>query len=221
MNVIIGVNMRNLKRNVRVASLLKMNGLHKEARRLRKIASDYIAYLDNICSIVNQSLAGAGRSRTALSKSGGDTVIIVGFTRASRESMDEKQRNDLARNAILKACIQIGYNCRVTPLGIVSAGTPDSSAQYIDLIPPAERMDNGQTRVFAYELSEALDRPVGREQSGGMSPSTQGGQRHTVQPGENLTIIARRYSISPDELASFNNIQNPDQIRPGQVLKIP
>lgn len=46
-------------------------------------------------------------------------------------------------------------------------------------------------------------------------------QSYTVQQGDTLYSIARRYGLGYLELASYNNIVNPNLIRVGQVLRIP
>lgn len=46
-------------------------------------------------------------------------------------------------------------------------------------------------------------------------------QIHTVQPGEWIYAIARRYAISPDLLLKANNLNNPNLVQPGQQLIIP
>lgn len=46
-------------------------------------------------------------------------------------------------------------------------------------------------------------------------------QIHTVQPGEWIYAIARRYAISPDLLLKANNLSNPNLVQPGQQLIIP
>ncbi|MFC6276292.1 LysM peptidoglycan-binding domain-containing protein [Psittacicella hinzii] len=46
------------------------------------------------------------------------------------------------------------------------------------------------------------------------------GVTHKVQKGENITLIAKRYSIDLDDLAAFNAV-NPHKIFAGQVLRIP
>ena len=46
-------------------------------------------------------------------------------------------------------------------------------------------------------------------------------QIHTVQPGEWIYAIARRYAISPDLLVKANNLKNPNMVQPGQQLIIP
>jgi len=53
------------------------------------------------------------------------------------------------------------------------------------------------------------------------SVSAQGGTIHIVQPGENLSMIARRYGVSQDALARHNGIVNVNLLRVGQSVRIP
>lgn len=43
---------------------------------------------------------------------------------------------------------------------------------------------------------------------------------YTVRPGDTLGAIARRYGTTAQALARRNNIENPDLIHPGQVIRI-
>ena len=45
--------------------------------------------------------------------------------------------------------------------------------------------------------------------------------RHTVKEGETLHEIAVNYDITVEDIASANNIINPNQLQPGTVLIIP
>ncbi|MBI3885432.1 MAG: LysM peptidoglycan-binding domain-containing protein [Opitutae bacterium] len=45
--------------------------------------------------------------------------------------------------------------------------------------------------------------------------------KHTVQPGESLGTIARKYQVTVGELATANNITDPSKVRAGQQLVIP
>ncbi len=56
------------------------------------------------------------------------------------------------------------------------------------------------------------DKP-GAQQSGKLT--------HTVQAGESLWEISRRYGKDLAQLIQANNIQNPDVIYPGQIITIP
>ena len=44
---------------------------------------------------------------------------------------------------------------------------------------------------------------------------------HTVQQGDNLTKLANRYDTTVTNISSYNGLQNPDRLLPGQVLYIP
>ncbi|WP_018871443.1 type-F conjugative transfer system secretin TraK [Thioalkalivibrio sp. ALgr3] len=44
---------------------------------------------------------------------------------------------------------------------------------------------------------------------------------HTVEPGQNLHLVAMSYGISWSELADLNDIENPDQIEEGMELVLP
>lgn len=52
-------------------------------------------------------------------------------------------------------------------------------------------------------------------------PSESGAIWHTVQPGETLSSIARRYGTTWQAIAQANGLSNPNQIYEGQKLKIP
>lgn len=47
------------------------------------------------------------------------------------------------------------------------------------------------------------------------------GITHVVQDGEDITGLAIRYSLSPAEIRDINNLGENDEIKPGQVLKLP
>lgn len=52
-------------------------------------------------------------------------------------------------------------------------------------------------------------------------PGGGGGGTYTVQPGDSLSAIARRFGTTWQELAALNGISNPNIIHVGQVLQIP
>lgn len=56
----------------------------------------------------------------------------------------------------------------------------------------------------------------------GSATTTAGGERiHIVQPGENLYRIALLYGLNFQELATYNNLADPDSIEVGQAIRIP
>ena len=52
-------------------------------------------------------------------------------------------------------------------------------------------------------------------------PTSTEERTHVVQAGENLFRIGLQYGFTVDELASYNNIANPNVLDVGQVIKIP
>jgi LysM repeat protein len=51
-------------------------------------------------------------------------------------------------------------------------------------------------------------------------PAPSDGNTYTVQPGDTLYSIAKRYGTTVETLAALNNIVNPSRIRAGLVLQI-
>ena len=74
---------------------------------------------------------------------------------------------------------------------------------------------NNITNVDSLTVGDTLTIPapgtVTDNQQGGGQPTT-GEQIHTVAPGENLFRIGLRYGFTVAELASYNNIANPNSI---------
>lgn len=66
-----------------------------------------------------------------------------------------------------------------------------------------------------------VDGIVGRETSALLNQLKQSVVTYTVQSGDNLTRLAQRYDTTVGNIISYNNLSNPDQIRPGQILHIP
>lgn len=52
-------------------------------------------------------------------------------------------------------------------------------------------------------------------------PYDGGDDIYIVKKGDNLFDIARMYNTTPEALADFNGITNPDSLEPGQILRIP
>ena len=57
----------------------------------------------------------------------------------------------------------------------------------------------------------------------GAEGASAGGHTYTVESGDNLTKIGKKYGISWQQIFEANRdiIQDPDKIQPGQELKIP
>lgn len=53
------------------------------------------------------------------------------------------------------------------------------------------------------------------------TPSKPSGTTYTVKAGDTLSAIGKRFGVNWKDIASLNNIKNPNLIYPGQVFKIP
>lgn len=53
------------------------------------------------------------------------------------------------------------------------------------------------------------------------APTTEEGPTHVVREGEDLTSLSILYSLSPAEIRSFNNLGENDELKVGQVIKLP
>lgn len=69
---------------------------------------------------------------------------------------------------------------------------------------------------------ELAVRPLqGREEGGGQAAESQGGAWHTVERGDTLWELARRYGVKLERLVELNpGIRNPNLIYPGQKVRI-
>lgn len=72
------------------------------------------------------------------------------------------------------------------------------------------------------KVAEAPKDPAGAMKIASAPVRTNGEPfKHTVQPGESLGVIARKYQVTTGELAAANSITDPSKVRVNQVLIIP
>lgn len=82
----------------------------------------------------------------------------------------------------------------------------------------SEESDESEAAEAVEEETAASEEPVNPEDFPTAVPPS---QTHTVQPGENLTAIARQYGVTVQALVDANKITNPDRVDAGTVLTIP
>lgn len=82
-----------------------------------------------------------------------------------------------------------------------------------------------ETENLIKEIQHALglrvDGIVGKETLLSLERLKQCVVTYTVQTGDNLTWLAKRYDTTVTNIIKYNDLANPDQIRTGQVLHIP
>jgi len=91
-------------------------------------------------------------------------------------------------------------------------------AQLNQLQPPYV-LQPGQVLVLPGSDAGPPPPPVSGQPTGTQSPAS--GESYVVQQGEYLYLLAQRFGVNWQVLASYNQIGYPYQIYPGQVLKIP
>lgn len=95
---------------------------------------------------------------------------------------------------------------------------PDTEEEEVDVpAAEAESTEEPGAEEAVEEDTEASNEPVNPEDF----PTAVPAQTHTVQPGENLTAIARQYGITVQAIVDANQISNPDRVDAGTVLTIP
>jgi putative chitinase len=80
---------------------------------------------------------------------------------------------------------------------------------------------NNITNPDALQVGQKLTVPGAGGGAAVNVPAAGQGKSYTVQRGDTLLSIARRFGLTVKQLQAANNITNPDRIYPGQVLTIP
>ncbi|MCU0507177.1 MAG: LysM peptidoglycan-binding domain-containing protein [Anaerolineae bacterium] len=80
---------------------------------------------------------------------------------------------------------------------------------------------NNLANPDALQVGQKLTVPGSGSGAAVSVPTAGQGKTYTVQRGDTLLSIARRFGLTVKQLQAANNITNPDRIFPGQVLTIP
>mgnify|MGYP000891211768 FL=1 len=76
-------------------------------------------------------------------------------------------------------------------------------------------------KAIQQSMGLRVDGLVGQQTITVLNQLRQGVVRYTVQSGDNLTRLAQLYDTTVSNIIKYNDLANPDSIRPGQVLHIP
>ena len=89
------------------------------------------------------------------------------------------------------------------------------------LLPPDPSSPDPRTEATAMPtaVAAALPTPTPAPAAKSAAPSTS--RDYTIQPGDQLVVIADRYGVSIDAILSANGLRDADHIQIGQVLHIP
>ncbi|HXL03272.1 MAG TPA: L,D-transpeptidase family protein [Bacillota bacterium] len=172
---------------------------------------------------------------------GGLGTRWIGFT-YQMHGIHGTNRPELIGQEVSNGCVRM-YNANVEELyEMVSVGTPvvvmvGAIQSWSGLGKPTSQIgtDSGKPATGpeqAGKPGEGLDHagiqpkdPKDTSQTPSPACSTTSdsvpGRTYTVQPGDSIWSIARRFGTTVDAIVSANKIRNPDLIYPGEVIKIP
>lgn len=138
-----------------------------------------------------------------------DGETLWGIARRYEVSVEAvREANELEESATIRA----GQTLRI-PRAASTAAAGSTRTE-----PGSSRPGTSSSRPSA-ERSSSTARP---SSSSGSQPAPAARRReHTVGDGETLWGIARRYETTVDSLRRANDLDEDEQIRPGQKLTIP
>jgi membrane-bound lytic murein transglycosylase D len=154
------------------------------------------------------SSSAAPSSSSARTHTVEDGETLWGIARRYEVSVEAvREANELSESATIRA----GQTLRIPR----AASTATASSA---------RTEAGSSRPSTPSGRPSADRSssTARPSSGGSQPAAAARRReHTVGDGETLWGIARRYETTVDSLRRANDLDEEEQIRPGQKLTIP
>lgn len=146
-------------------------------------------------------------------------LVTVGLVGCERRA-EEREVEPTETVATSEATPEVGEQGTAVPgETVVSAVTPspeEAGTVVAVTQPPAEETGVSEPEATPMSTEEAAASP--EPQPPGQQPAV---IWHTVQRGETLSSIARRYGTSWQAVAQANGLVNPNQIYVGQKLKIP
>lgn len=129
--------------------------------------------------------------------------------------------NGDARKEKLKAAgydpdaVQAIVNQKLSPT-VAKKSTDEIVAEVI-----AGKWGNGATRTTALKNAGYDAAAIQQKVNEQLVPQPTAAATYTVQSGDALWSIARKYGTTWNTIAALNNLSNPNLIYPGQVLKVP
>lgn len=110
------------------------------------------------------------------------------------------------------------YSVTMTAMAAAATPTLEPTPTPLPTEEPTPVVTEEPTPVPTPEIVIA---PVGTPEAQPTAAAAGGETTYTVQPGDTLFSIARRYGLTFEEVAAYNGITNPNLIQPGQVIRIP
>lgn len=147
-------------------------------------------------------------------------AMLVGLGACSR-SAEERETSDATPAATSVSSGSSGQETAPAP-----GETVVSAVTQVPQTPGTEVQPTAAEGTAVVEPTEGASAEATPSPPPPTSPPSSGGQQggvvwHTVQPGETLSSIARKYGTTWQVIARANGISNPSQIYAGVRLKIP
>jgi N-acetylmuramoyl-L-alanine amidase len=97
---------------------------------------------------------------------------------------------------------------------------PSAGSQSIDQEPKALQSKARESKAHEPKISPMREKAPAKPATAQPQAKIRQIKRHTVQKGETLSALARKYDVSIAEIKNANKLKN-DTIAPGQKLVIP
>lgn len=135
----------------------------------------------------------------------GETLASIAETYGV-EPADIKKWNNLRRNSV-----RVGQQLRIAAASSQQAAVTETQAPVRQQSQAVSKSKNRQT---------ADNAPRNQKKNSKKREKQAKPTQHSIKNGENLTVIAKKYGVSIDELKKANNMKD-DDLRAGKTLKIP
>ena len=180
---------------------------------VKKSAAPYVPY------------TGATKDYTVKS---GDSLSVI----AKKNGLSLRQLKEL--NGLSSDVIRVGRTLKVPAEKVAAAAPAKTVAAPKKAEPkPVEKKIAESKPAAAPEAQPAAEVPPAVEVAPAAAPEAQPaaapeapktaeeGLTHVVSEGEDITSLSILYSLSPTEIRSYNNLGENDELKPGQVIKLP
>jgi membrane-bound lytic murein transglycosylase D len=161
---------------------------------------------------------GTSSSGTAPRRS--ETASASSTRRSGESASSSERRSETASASSTRRSADSASTRRTgssTSSGSTSERRSGSASSSSSRTSAAARGESGTTRP----TERASSSPSTASSTARRSGSTSGGRTHTVEDGETLWGIARRFDVTVDAVREANELDEDDTIQPGQTLRIP
>lgn len=187
------------------------------------VSEPEVKEVDDITQVVAESVPAPAGYRTIMHKVGPDESLATIAQKYNVSPADIKTWNSLRRNAIRtgqQLRIQVASNSKTakaqsTPTKVASRQEETAAVannKNYEQTAPAQKKTKEQIRKEKEKEKKAAAQKKKKEKAKPIN--------HTIKDGENLTVIAKKYGTTVEEIQKANNMTG-DNIRAGRNITIP